>query len=153
MNIRSLVFIPFLITLLSANAQSASEIEAFKFEVDSYLSTLPLDSLVRDYRVSATSRKVKSKHTSSNRSIKYKQKVKYLKSGLKKEIVIVSFKLPQKQVSYLKVIKINDELFYVRRKTYKDNELAKPAIEEKLIDNNTLYRFDYSKKKISVIRE
>ncbi len=156
MNIRSIVFAFCLlhITFTSVNAQSTSKIEAFKLEINSYLAELPLDSLIRDYKVTATSRKVKSKHsTSSYHNIKYKRKIKYLKNGLKKEVIIVKLKLPQKQVPYLKVVKINDELFFVRRKTYNENEFSKPAVEEKLIDKNTLYRFDYSKKEQSVIRE
>jgi hypothetical protein len=109
---RLLILLLFAIITQSVFSQEKSELINCKNKIDSYLKTVSYDGEVETYR-KIGSRKIIIKGSFQNGGMKFRQKIKIYKSGLKKETVKI-YKSFGHKFLIADIVLINEKPFFAK---------------------------------------
>lgn len=122
------------LTICELKGQSEKPVDEFVSKIDYYLDSISANASALQITASASNRKVRIKGKFDNSTKIFKQKIKYYKGYLKKEKIKVAKEIDGKPYVLLKIVRINDEYFYINKKTYSTEYPKKVIVTEKLID-------------------
>lgn len=145
--VKFLLLITFYFVIIGKlTAQTNTQIDDFVAKVDN--SVFERSKNVSDIYESKGiwNRKIKLHGKFDNKREIFKQKIKYFKSGTKKEIIKVKQLGPYKAHLVLKIILINDEYFFIKNITYSSDNKFEIITKEILIDGRIYIKTDYNKK-------
>lgn len=145
--IKFLLLITFPIVFIGKlTAQTNSQIDDFVAKVDN--SVLELSKNASDIYESKGiwNRKIKLHGKFDNKRDIFKQRIKFFKSGTKKEIIKIKQLGSKKAHLLLKIILINDEYFFIKKISYSSDNKFDMITKEVLIDGKIYIKTDYNKK-------
>ena len=126
-------------TLISKINAQDNQIELFTTKIDSTIIGLSKNSTGLTLKMGLSNRKVRIIGMFNKEEYIFTQRIKHYKGGTKKEKIVVRWNIVGIDPLLMKIVRINDEYFYIKYNTYSPYEKLHKIAREKLIDGR-IYR-------------